>query len=109
MFYIYICYYKRLINEIIRGKFDFELQKIILKIVNVYSERENDESYRYDLFDKIKNEKLKLEFRKENIEHFSDLLKIEEDFLLEQIELNKGISKNELLKSLLVNQALVKV
>jgi Cdc6-like AAA superfamily ATPase len=29
---------------------------------------------------------------------FSDLLKIEEEFLLKQIELDKGIGKNELLK-----------
>ena len=95
---IYLCYYIRLINEDIRGKFDFELQKTILKIVNVYSTENNDEENKNSLFDKIKNKKLKEELSEKNIEHFSDLLKIEEEFLLKQIELDAGIGKNDLLK-----------
>ena len=58
---IYLCYYIRLINEDIRGKFDFELQKTILKIVNVYSTEKDDEENKTSLFDKIKNKKLKEE------------------------------------------------
>ena len=93
---IYLCYYIRLINEEIRGKFDFELQKTILKIVNVYSNEKIIEEN--NLFDKIRNKKLKEELSDKNIEHFSDLLKIEEEFLLKQIELDPGIGKNESLK-----------
>ncbi len=95
---IYLCYYIRLINEDIRGKFDFELQKTILKIVNVYSSEKNDEENKINLIDKIKNIELKKELIDKNFEHFSDLLKIEEEFLLKQVELDVGIGKNDLLK-----------
>jgi len=95
---IYLCYYIRLINEEIRGKFDSELQKTILKIVNVYSNEKTDEENKINLFDKIRNKKLKDELSDKNIEHFSDLLRIEEEFLLKQIELEPGIGKNESLK-----------
>jgi len=95
---IYLCYYIRLINEEIRGKFDSELQKTILRIVNVYSDEKKDEENKTNLFDKIKNKKLKEELDDKNLEHFSDLLKIEEEFLLKQIELDVGIGKNESLK-----------
>ena len=95
---IYLCYYIRLINEEIRGKFDSELQKTILRIVNVYSDEKKDEENKTNLFDKIKNKKLKQELSYKNLEHFSDLLKIEEEFLLTQIELDVGIGKNESLK-----------
>ena len=33
-----------------------------------------------------------------HVNQFSDLLKIEEEFLLDQIELDKGLDKNNLLK-----------
>ena len=95
---IYISYYIRLINEDIRGKFNFELQKTILKIVNVYSSEKNDEENKINLLDKIKNIELKKELIDKNFEHFSDLLKIEEEFLLKQVELDVGIGKNDLLK-----------
>ena len=55
---IYLCYYIRLINEEIRGPFDAELQKTLLKIVNVYSEKKDDEENK-SLLDKIKIKKLK--------------------------------------------------
>ena len=95
---IYLCYYIRLINEDIRGKFDYELQKTMLKIVNVYSDEQDDEENENSLLGKIKNKKLKEELTNQNLERFSDLLKIEEDFLLKQIELDPGIGKNESLK-----------
>ena len=40
---IYLCYYIRLITDEKRGRFDNELQKLLLKIVNVYSEEKDDE------------------------------------------------------------------
>jgi len=95
---IYLCYYIRLINDEIRGRFDSELQKSLLKIVNSYTEDKNDEENKSNLFDKIKNNKLKEELNDKNVEHFSDLLRIEEEFLLKQIELGIGIGKNQLLK-----------
>ena len=94
---IYLCYYIRLINDEKRGRFDAELQKVLLRIVNAYSEEKYEEK-RGDLFGKIKLKKLKEDIREKNIEQFSDILKIEEHFLLEQINLPKDIGKNELLK-----------
>jgi len=94
---IYLCYYIRLINDEKRGSFDNELQKTLLEIVNIYSEEKSDEENKSNLFDKIKNQKLKTDITG-NMNQFSDLLKIEEEFLLKQIELDKGIGKNELLK-----------
>jgi len=94
---IYLCYYLRLINEQ-RGRFNAELQNTLLKIVNAYSEEKIDEEYKSNLFDKIKNQKIKYDLFGKNIEQFSDLLKIEEEFLVKQINLDKGIGKNELLK-----------
>ena len=96
---VYLCYYIRLITDEKRGRFDNELQKLLLKIVNVYSEEKDDEDNKSkNLFDKIKNKKLKDDHFAKDIDQFSDLLKIEEDFLLDQIHLEKGVGKNELLK-----------
>ena len=96
---IYLCYYIRLITDEKRGLFDNELKKILLKIVNVYSEEKYDEDNKSkNLYDKIKNKKLKDDLFEKDIDQFSDLLKIEEDFLLDQIDLEKGVGKNELLK-----------
>jgi hypothetical protein len=95
---IYICYFIRLTNEENRGKFDAELQNILLKISNVYCEKEKDEKIETNLFSKIKYQRLAVDLRDKNFEKFSDLLKLEEEFLLDQIELDKGIGKNQLLK-----------
>ena len=95
---IYLCYYIRLINDVKRGNFDNVLQETLLKIVNVYSKEEIDEKNENNLFDKINNEKIRNELYGKSFCQFSDLLKIEEEFLLKQIELDKGIGKNELLK-----------
>ena len=96
---IYLCYYIRLIDDQKRGSFNTELQQTLLEIVNVYSEEKNDKNNKANnLFDKIKYEKLKKEIMESNIENFSDLLKIEEEFLLSKVEKNKGIGENELLK-----------
>ena len=96
---IYLCYYIRLINDVKRGNFDNVLQKTLLKIVNVYSKQENDEeNENTSLFNKIKNQNLRNELYGKTFSQFSDLLKIEEEFLLKQIELDKGIGQNDLLK-----------
>ena len=94
---IYLCYYIRLTNEERRGNFEYTLRNKLLQIANVHCE-EIEEDTKGDLFSQIRYQKLRDELREKNIQKFSDLLKIEEDFLLEQVELDKGIGKNQLLK-----------
>ena len=48
--------------------------------------------------EQIKNKELKNDLKLEAVNQFSDFLKIEEEFLLDKIELDKGIGKNNLLK-----------
>ena len=97
---IYLCYYIRLTDDGKKGEFDFTLQKTLLKIVNVYCEGKNKEEKEKEenLLDKIKYVQLKDEIREYNIKSFSDLLKIEEDYLIEQIDPDKGIGRNQILK-----------
>ena len=97
---IYLCYYIRLTDERIRNNFEIELRKTLLKLINneIVEKNEGKEG---NLIDQIKNEDLKKEisFRNEAItNNFSDFLKIEQEYLLNQIELDKGIGKNTLLK-----------
>ena len=96
---LYLCYFIRLTNEESRGKFDAEMQEILLEITNIYGENKTeDEKKDNSLFSKIKYQKLSQDLRDKNFQKFSELLKIEEEFLLDQIELDKGIGKNQLLK-----------
>ena len=95
---IYLCYYIRLTDQETRFNFEAELRDILLKLVNNDSNIEKKGGT--SLMEQIKNENLKkeIEFRKEKIERFSDFLKIEQNYLIDQIELDKGIGKNALLK-----------
>ena len=95
---IYLCYYIRLTDDEIRSNFEAELSPILLKLVNYENiiDEKGD-----DLIDKIKNEELKNEIYtrpEEIIKKFSDFLRIEQDYIIDQIELDKGIGKNALLK-----------
>ena len=96
---IYICYYIRLTNQKIRFDFDAKLKPILLKLVN---NEKNIKTKGTDLIYEFDNEELVSEIRNsspnEKIEQFSDFLKIEQDFLINQIELDDGIGKNALLK-----------
>ena len=96
---IYLCYYIRLTNKEIRENFEAVLRPILLKLVT--GEKNTDEKGN-TLMEQIKSNKLFYdEISKRPIEEiykFSDFLKIELDFLIEQIELDKGIGKNTLLK-----------
>ena len=95
---IYLCYYIRLTSQELRSQFEQKLRPILLKLIN------NDENFIEEGGDLIKaiknNSDLKNEIiaRGEIIEQFSDFLKIEQDYLIEQIDLDKGIGKNALLK-----------
>ena len=90
---IYICYYIRLTNDTIRENFDFELRYTLLKLINNDA---NIDKIGSNLIEQIKNQDLKKEIsnRPENkINNFSDFLRIEQDYLIDQIELDKGIVK----------------
>ena len=96
---IYLCYYIRLTNQEIRFNFEQRLRPILLKLVNQKDMEEKGGS----LMEQIINKDLLLEmndikYPTETVKDFSDFLKIEQDFLIEQIDLDKGIGKNTLLK-----------
>ena len=95
---IYLCYYIRLIDDAKRTNFESELRPILLQLVNKDQTLEEKGG---NLMDLIKNKDLKDEIStrpEEIINNFSDFLKIEQEYLLNQIELDKGIGKNTLLK-----------
>ena len=94
---IIICYYIRLADDKKRSNFDIKIRTILLKLINEELKVENKGD---DLIEQIKDENLKKEILSEVpiIKRFSDFLKIEQEFLLSQIELDKDIGKNTLLK-----------
>ena len=95
---IYICYYIRLSDDKKRSNFDIKIRTILLNLIN---EELKFEDKGGDLIDQIKDENLQKEILsrpEEIITRFSDFLKIEQEFLLNQIELDKEIGKNTLLK-----------
>ena len=95
---IYLLYYIRLKKKKKRHNFEVQLRPILLKMIN----EEKVEEKKEKLLDEILDEDLKREIihRDEKIDkNFSDFLKIEQDFLIDQIkDINKGIGKNTLLK-----------
>ena len=108
---IYLCYYFRLTDQNKRGNFDNELRNILLDLVNDVknefkkedetiniSKEDDEENKGGTLAEEIKNADLEKEIKLQDIKFFSDFIKREEDFLIEKIELNKGIGKNNLLK-----------
>ena len=100
---IYLCYVMRLNDYNKRYHFNNFLREILLKLVNIEEadKNTNDEEYEdRSLFDEIKFKLLKIDLREEPFNDFSDFIKIEEAFLLDQIKLNKGIAKNSLLKEI---------
>ena len=95
---IYLCYYIRLSNKK-RYYFNTRLRDILLRLVNAgLPEEKKDVEIDGSLIDQIKDKNLKNVMKKENIKYFSDFLKIEEEFLLDKIELDKDIVKNDSLK-----------
>ena len=96
---IYLCYYIRLTNQDLRFFFESKLRKILINLIN---KDKMSEAQGKNLMEEINNEEFKLEIKTssppEKINFFSDFLKNEQNFLIEQIELDKGIGKNVLLK-----------
>ena len=95
---IYLCYYFRLDIKN-RSRFDIALRKSLLKLVN-YEENNNlKDKWEYsDLLEEIKYRDLKINLESCQVRYFSDIIKIEEDFLMDKIEINDDIYKNDLLK-----------
>ena len=94
---LYICYYIRLIDEIKRTQFDIRLKQLLIKLINKINEKEEDIK-EGDLIESINFEELKEDLRDKKVNQFSDFIKIEEDFLMNLIELDKGLEKNNILK-----------
>ena len=92
---IYLCYYCRLIDEEKRNNFNIRLRNILLTLVN---SKDTKYKIKVNSLDQIKYKPLKNDLKQEHISQFSDFLKIEEEFLLGEMELEKGIGKNNLLK-----------
>jgi len=81
-------------EKIKRIKYFKELQMKYKKYYENVQEKEEN------LVDNFKNDDLKNEIKvRDNItKHFSEFLKVEQNYLIDQIELDKGIGKNNLLK-----------
>ena len=82
---IYLYYCSRLTNDIIRYIFESKLTYLLLELIN---DEKISEYYR-NLIDQIKNDDFKKEIlsRSEEIKYnFSDFIKIEQDYLINQIE-----------------------
>lgn len=95
---IFLCYYNRLSNDEMKFNFESQLRYILLKIIN----NEISEEYCGNLIEQIQNEELKKEIverTEENLSiYFNDFIKIEQDFLIDQMDLDKGIVKSSSLK-----------
>ena len=98
---IYLCYYIRLVDETTRTNFDTKIQEYFKKLVNYKydknSENINEEDLIYDgeLKNDLKNNYNISDFK---LFHFSQILSNEQDFILNNISLKKGIGKNKSLK-----------
>ena len=99
---IYLCYYIRLVDGNTRSNFDTELQKPFEQLVNYksISKEENNSNDKDVIFDGDLKNDLKFNYGVTDFNqfHFSQILSYEEDFLLKNINLNKGIGKNKSLK-----------
>ena len=99
---IYLCYYIRIMDYSIRDAFDSNLMKYLVNLANAYSNiNKGDEIKGINFSDMIKYKPLINDINdntRKQIKEFSDFLKIEEEFLIDQIDLENGIGKNNLLK-----------
>ena len=96
---VYICYYIRLTEKEKRINFDTKIQDKIVDLVN-WNSKNKSEIKREDLLIKIKNEEFINDIKQSSkrFKHFSDILLYEQDFILDQIELGKGIGHSNSLK-----------
>jgi len=95
---IYICYYLKIIDYNKRNCFENKLRPLLLNLIN---NNINGDKKGENLKEQIKDGEFKKEILKmpdEIINNFSDFLRIEEEYLINKIDLDKGIGKNTLLK-----------
>ena len=107
---VYLCYYIRLIDEAKRAQFNNVLQPYLIKLVNLIqiqapkvssiksNEEESKQTTNDNIGSKITNKYLQSFIQENGIKYFSDFLRLEEQYLIDKIELKKGIGKNDLLK-----------
>ena len=100
---IYLCYYIRLVDGTSRTNFDPELEDNFKKLVNyksTSSENANNTTNKDVIDDGDLKDDLKSNYNISDFNqfHFSHILSCEEDFILNNINLNKGIGKNKSLK-----------
>ena len=94
---IYLCYFYKLTELEHRNNFELEIRYDLLNLIN----NENIEEKEGNLIEQIKNKDLKneiLSWNEKIINNFSDFINIEQDYLINQIELEQGIGKNKILK-----------
>ena len=96
---INICYFMKLKNDKWKTNFEIILRPALFYLIN----NEKTEEKNINFLELIKNEELKTEIRsreeeKKLIHRFSDFLIIEQNYLINQMELDKGICKNNILK-----------
>ena len=97
---IYICYYIRLTEIGDRIKFDNDIKDDLLKLINGdnYKEIEGNAN---DLFNFILNKDFKEDLElngKIQFNKFNELLELEEEFILDKIQLDKGIGNSRSLR-----------
>ena len=99
---VYLCYYIRLVDKKTRSEFDTDLQAHFKELANykfVLKDKENfnENDIIYD--DDLKKDlQLNYNITDFNQFHFSTILSLEQDFILKNISLSKGIGKNKSLK-----------
>ena len=104
---IYLCYYIRLVDDTTRNNFDGTLKPLMIDLVNYDSKldiKELNDDKNKDFLSKIEEPLLSdinnsISLKKiSKFEQFSQILVMEEDFILGEIELDKGIGINKSLK-----------
>ena len=103
----------KLIDVFQKSGFQNSLQHFLIKLVNSVNiplniklkdtliksqSDESDEINNDNISSIIENEYIKYYTQKNKIKFFSDFLSLEEQYLIDKIELPKGIGKNDILK-----------
>ena len=103
---IYICYYLRLTQKSDREEFEkndgLNLREKFYKLINLDKiKAQNDDINTNDLFSFIENQDFINDIKLNGInelKEFNQIIELEEDFVLDKIELDKGLGNNRSLK-----------
>ena len=101
---VYLCYYLRLIDHETRSELDRELETYFVDLVNYREKPQRNNSKKLSLKSRLNSsfckylEKEMKTYEISNFEFFSQILTIEQKFLLTNIEIDKGIGTNKLLR-----------